>query len=170
MRLVYLAGLLMAGLVAAAPVDEEKRQTSELPSATFTGQFPRPTGTRSHRHRPTSTGVVERPVESPTATGTHTRRPHSSFTGSFERPTGAPTFGAYPPSSTDIVARDGVDSDAPTGISHSTTPRPTAHRPQPTRVRPSGTRAVAGERPTRAHAGHHPSSTGTAIIDPDSSE
>lgn len=172
MRLVFLAGLFTAVLVAAAPVEEEKRQTSvlTLPPTTFTGIVPRPTGTRSRRPRPTGTGVVELP------TGSHTRRPRPSFTGSFEVPTGAPTFAGYPPMSTALVARDGVDSDAPTSRAHSQAPRPT--RTRAAGGRPTGTRA-AGGRPTGARptgpartrptgtggrAVHRPSSTGSPVV------
>ncbi|KAE9371447.1 hypothetical protein N431DRAFT_545694 [Stipitochalara longipes BDJ] len=148
MRFVVFASLL--SLVAAAPVQEEKRQTDDAaPSLAFTGgayppaftpgAFP-PEGTFSHR--PHGTGSFVRPT--------------GSFTGSFVRPTGTFPHGTgVPPApvSSALVERD---EEAPTGA-HSAHARPTGsftgsfERPTGTRhhhERPTGSATGAFEQPT----------------------
>ncbi|PMD35916.1 hypothetical protein L207DRAFT_97562 [Hyaloscypha variabilis F] len=159
MRFIVFAGLL--SLVAAAPVQEEKRQTDEAapslaftggalppaftpgafpPEGSFTGSFVRPTGAFSHHAHGTGSFV----------------RPTGSFTGTFARPTGVRTHrphgtgapAAAPPVSSAVAERD---EEAPTG----------ARAPH---VRPTGSVAGSFERPTGTRA-HHGRPTGTGAFE-----
>jgi len=157
MRFIVFTSLL--SLVAAAPVQDEKRQTDAPvslgftggappvgfptgafpPGESFTGSFVRPTG--SFSHRPHGTGSFVRPTGS--FTGTFVRP-----TGTFVRPTGTPgvrptgartgvhtphgTYAPPMPTTLAIVGRQ----DAPTAEAH---PRGSHTGSFTPHVRPTGT-------------------------------
>jgi hypothetical protein len=191
MRFVIFAGLL--SLVAAAPVQEEKRQTVDSaatlaftggaypaftpgaypPEGSFTGSFVRPTG--SFSRRPHGTGSFVRPTGA--FTGSFVR-PTGAFTGTRVRPTGAHTHTPHgtfaPPVPTADVLIERDEEAPPTGVR---TPRvrPTGaftgsfERPTGTRVhhgRPTGSFTGSFEMPTGAFTGTFEAPTGAPRVRP----